>query len=76
MHYFGRHLGRHLVSNKLSNDEMMLIIYFHNLLTIHEQLRNNMCYMGPFHVNNTFGRHLGRHLVYNKLSNDKMIHII
>ena len=30
---FGRHLGRHLVANKLSNDEMVHIIEFHNLLT-------------------------------------------
>ena len=30
---FGRHLGRHLVSNKLSNDEMIHIIKFLNLLT-------------------------------------------
>ena len=38
---FGRHLGRHLVSIKLFNDEMIHIIYFHNLLTIKEQFRNN-----------------------------------
>ena len=40
---FGCHLGRHLVSIKLSNDEMIMmqVIYFHNLLTITEQFRNN-----------------------------------
>ena len=37
---FGRHLGCHLVSNKLSNDEM--IIQFHYLSTMKEQFRNNM----------------------------------
>ena len=39
---FGRHLGRHLVSNKLSNDEMIHIIKFCNILTMKEEFRNNM----------------------------------
>ena len=39
---FGRHLGSHPVSKNLSNDEMMRIIYFHNLLTIKELFRNNL----------------------------------
>ena len=38
---FGCHLGRHFVSNKLSHDEMIHIIKFHNLLTKKEQFRNN-----------------------------------
>ena len=38
---FGHHLGRHLVSKNLSNDEMTHITYFYNLLTIKEQFRNN-----------------------------------
>ena len=38
---FGRHLGRHLVSNKLFNDEMIHIILFYNLLTLREQFLNN-----------------------------------
>ena len=38
---FDRHLGRHLVSNKLSNDKMIHIIKFHNLMTQKEQFRNN-----------------------------------
>ena len=37
INYFGRHLGRSLVSKNLSYDEMLHIIYFHNLLTIKEQ---------------------------------------
>ena len=77
MNDFGRHLGRHLVSKNLSNDEMTHIIYFHNLLTIKEQFRKKYeCYMGPFYVNNAFGRHLGCHLVSNKLSNVKMVRMI
>ena len=55
---------------------MVHIIYFHNLLAIKEQFRNNECYMGPFHVNKTVGRHLGRHLVAYKLSNDEIARII
>ena len=38
---FGHNLGCHLVSNKLSNDEMIHINYFHNLLTMRKQFRNN-----------------------------------
>ena len=37
---FGRHLGRHLVSYKLSNDEM--IIQIHYLLIMKKQFRNNV----------------------------------
>ena len=39
---FGRHLGCHYISNKLSKHEMINMIQFHNLLIIKEQFKNNM----------------------------------